>query len=105
MRITGLAYMQFRLSDRSPPRSIGAQRGPGRVGLGHAPGRRQHAPEAFGRYRDLLGDGLPLQPLARLEFYAACREPDLAVCVATGDSRLSANVLLTIGFIQPPAAR
>jgi L-fucose mutarotase len=58
-------------------------------------------PEAFGRYREMLGDGLPLQPLGRLEFYAACREPDLAVCVATGDSRLYANVLLTIGFIQP----
>jgi L-fucose mutarotase/ribose pyranase (RbsD/FucU family) len=37
----------------------------------------------------------------RLDFYAACREPDLAVCVATGDARLYANVLLTIGYIRP----
>jgi L-fucose mutarotase len=58
-------------------------------------------PAVFGRYRELLGAGLPLQPLERLEFYAQCREPDLAVCVATGDGRLYANVLLTIGYIEP----
>jgi L-fucose mutarotase len=58
-------------------------------------------PEAFGRYRELLGDGLPLQPLGRLEFYATCRESDLAVCVATGDDRLYANVLLTVGYLTP----
>ena len=32
---------------------------------------------------------------------ALVREPDLAVCVATGDTRLYANVLLTIGYIRP----
>jgi len=58
-------------------------------------------PEAFARYRELLGDRLPLQPLGRLEFYAACREADLAVCVATGDDRLYANVLLTVGYLTP----
>jgi L-fucose mutarotase len=58
-------------------------------------------PEAFARYRELLGDGLPLQPLGRLEFYATCREADLAVCVATGDDRLYANVLLTVGYLAP----
>jgi L-fucose mutarotase len=59
-------------------------------------------PEAFARYAELLGPGLPLEPLARLDFYAQCRQPDLAVCVATGDDRLYANLLLTIGFISPP---
>jgi L-fucose mutarotase len=58
-------------------------------------------PAVFGRYRQLLGDDLPLRPLGRLDFYAACREPDLAVCVATGDDRLYANILLTIGYINP----
>ncbi len=38
-----------------------------------------------------------------LEFYAECRQPDLAVCVATGDDRLYANLLLTIGYITPAA--
>ncbi len=58
-------------------------------------------PAVFSRYQELLGPGLPLQPLGRLDFYATCREPDLAVCVATGDDRLYANVLLTIGYIRP----
>ena len=60
-------------------------------------------PAVFARYRQLLGADLPLQPLGRHEFYAACREPDLAVAVATGDNRLYANILLTIGYIQPAA--
>jgi L-fucose mutarotase len=37
-----------------------------------------------------------------MEFYAECRQSDLAVCVATGDDRLYANLLLTIGFVAPP---
>jgi L-fucose mutarotase len=59
-------------------------------------------PETLGRYRELLG-GRELQTLSRLGFYAVCREPDLAVCVATGDDRLYANVLLTVGYLAPDA--
>ena len=58
-------------------------------------------PEVFARYRELLGDRLPLQALGRLEFYATCRQADLAVCVATGDDRLYSNVLMTVGYITP----
>ena len=58
-------------------------------------------PAVFAAYRTLLGPAVPLQPLDRFGFYAACREPDLAVCVATGDDRLYANILLTVGFITP----
>lgn len=57
-------------------------------------------PEAFARYQELLG-GRALQTMSRLDFYAACREPELAVCVATGDDRLYANLLLTIGYVSP----
>jgi L-fucose mutarotase len=59
------------------------------------------APAAWDGYRRLLGERLALQPLDRQEFYAACRAPDLAACVATGDGRLYANILLTIGFVPP----
>jgi L-fucose mutarotase len=62
-------------------------------------------PAVFARFRELLGENLPLRPLGRLEFYDECRQPDLAVCVATGDARLYANVLLTIGYIAPAASR
>ncbi len=58
-------------------------------------------PSVFAAYRSLLGPGVPLQPLDRFDFYATCREPDLAVCVATGDDRLYANILLTVGYIPP----
>jgi L-fucose mutarotase len=58
-------------------------------------------PDVFPVYREQLGPTVPLQPLGRFEFYAACREQDLAVCVATGDDRLYANILLTVGFIAP----
>jgi L-fucose mutarotase len=58
-------------------------------------------PAVWKTYVSMLGPALPLQSLGRLEFYAACREPDLAVCVATGDNRLYANILLTVGYIPP----
>ncbi|MCC8246993.1 RbsD/FucU family protein [Saccharothrix luteola] len=57
-------------------------------------------PAAWADYERVLGPDLPLQPLARQDFYAACRAPELAVCVATGDGRHYANVLLTVGAIS-----
>src|SRR4051794_28374698 len=59
-------------------------------------------PEIFGEFRAAL-PGIELSPLGRFDFYDAGRAPDLALAIATGDSRLYANILLTIGFI-PPAA-
>jgi L-fucose mutarotase len=44
---------------------------------------------------------VPLRRLGRLGFYATGREADLAVCVATGDNRLYANILLTVGYVAP----
>ena len=61
-------------------------------------------PDVFAVFRRQLGPAIPLRPLGRFEFYAACREPDLAVCVATGDDRLYANLLLTVGFLPPAPA-
>jgi L-fucose mutarotase len=58
-------------------------------------------PAMFGRYRELAGPDTPVDLLSRLDFYAVCRQPDLAVCIATGDQRLYANVLLTVGYITP----
>jgi L-fucose mutarotase len=56
-------------------------------------------PAVWDIYRSLVE--LPLEPLGRFDFYQTCRQPDLAVCVATGDQRLYANVLLTVGYIPP----
>ncbi len=59
------------------------------------------APEAHAAIRALLPGGTRWRAVGRFGFYESCREPDLAVVVATGDQRLYANVLLTVGVIAP----
>jgi L-fucose mutarotase len=56
---------------------------------------------AHGGYRALLGDGVSWQELDRFAFYDAARSDDVALLVATGDQRVYANLLLTIGVRQP----
>jgi L-fucose mutarotase len=53
-------------------------------------------------FRTALGPEVPVSRLPRADFYAACRQPELAVTVATGDERHFANILLTIGFLPDP---
>lgn len=57
-------------------------------------------PAIFAEFRAQL-PGVELQPLGRFEFYDAARGPDLALAVATGERRLYANILLTIGVVPP----
>jgi L-fucose mutarotase len=58
-------------------------------------------PAVWSRYTELLGADLPLNPIERAGFYAAARSPQLAFAVATGDGRLYANLLLTVGYVPP----
>jgi L-fucose mutarotase len=58
-------------------------------------------PPIFAEFRELLGPGLPLQPLGRFEFYDAARQRDVALVIATGEQRIYANLLLTIGVVMP----
>jgi L-fucose mutarotase len=55
-------------------------------------------PEIYSRFRTLL-PSLTLHPLPRAAFYDEARGPDLAVAVATGEQRLYANILLTLGVV------
>ena len=57
-------------------------------------------PSIFADFRRLL-PGLDVQPLKRLAFYDAARGPDVALAIATGERRLYANILLTIGVVPP----
>ena len=57
-------------------------------------------PAIFAEFRALL-PGIELSPLGRFEFYDATRGPDLALAIATGERRIYANLLLTIGVVQP----
>lgn len=52
-------------------------------------------------YQALLG-AAPMEILERFAFYEAARSEDLAVLIATGEDRIYANVLLTIGVVPPP---
>jgi len=68
-------------------------------------------PPVFAEFRRLLvgattapgtGPGeLSLRPLSRDGFYQAASSPDVAVVVATGERRIYANILLTIGVVAP----
>jgi L-fucose mutarotase len=58
-------------------------------------------PAVLGEYRALLPPGMPVEVVERLAFYELARRPDVTLAVATGDQRLYANLLLTIGYIDP----
>ncbi|MCE7517702.1 RbsD/FucU family protein [Vreelandella titanicae] len=62
------------------------------------------ASEAVQEFQQLLaqhvhggGEKITWSSLARMEFYTACREPDVCLLVATGETRPYANLLLTVG--------
>ncbi|MFQ3633947.1 RbsD/FucU family protein [Roseiflexus sp.] len=57
-------------------------------------------PAIFTEFRALLPH-LALQPLGRFDFYDAARSPNTALVIATGERRVYANILLTIGVVPP----
>ncbi len=59
-------------------------------------------PAIFADFRQVLGKAVPLQSLGRFQFYDAARDRSVALVVATGEQRIYANVLLTIGVVPPP---
>lgn len=70
-------------------------------------------PPIFAEFRKLLKESttalplqkgdLPLTPMSRFAFYDAASQPDVAVVVSTGERRIYANILLTIGVVDPNA--
>ena len=57
-------------------------------------------PEIYADFRRLL-PGLKLQTHDRFAFYDICFDRDVCLVVATGEQRLYANILLTIGVVKP----
>jgi L-fucose mutarotase len=57
-------------------------------------------PAIFADFRALL-PGVALSPLDRFAFYEAASAPDVALAIATGERRIYANVLITIGVVAP----
>lgn len=57
-------------------------------------------PPIFAEFREILPQGLELDPLERFAFYAASKDESVALLVATGEERIYANILLTIGVVK-----
>jgi L-fucose mutarotase len=59
-------------------------------------------PPIFAEFQALLPD-LTFQAHDRFAFYDRCRDSDCCLVIATGEQRIYANILLTIGVVPPPA--
>jgi len=57
-------------------------------------------PSIYDDFRRILPDN-QLERLGRYEFYDMARGPDTALAIATGEQRIYANILLTIGVVMP----
>jgi L-fucose mutarotase len=57
-------------------------------------------PSIYTDFRELL-PGTPLQRMERFAFYDKARGPDTALAISTGEQRIYANILLTIGVVMP----
>ena len=57
-------------------------------------------PGIFKEFNRLL-PGLPLNKLTRFPFYELCRDSDCSLVIATGEQRIYANILLTVGVVAP----
>lgn len=62
-------------------------------------------PSIYQDFRSLLGDEIELEPLERFAFYETARMDNCCLVIATGEQRIFANILLTIGVVPPPAAQ
>lgn len=53
-------------------------------------------------FRAILPADTPIAGHNRYAFYDLCRDSDTALVIATAEQRTFANILLTIGVVQPP---
>ncbi len=60
-------------------------------------------PSIYAEFRKLLPADVALSPLDRFDFYDEAKKEDCCLVIATGEQRVYANILLTIGVVEPPA--
>lgn len=53
-------------------------------------------PAIFDKFRKMLPD-VRLEKLGRYEYYDACQAPGLRLAISTGEQRVFANLLITVG--------
>ncbi len=64
------------------------------------PARLDSSGQTSGRNR-IWPKNIELKKLGRFEFYDVARECDTTLVIATGEQRIYANILLTIGVVMP----
>ena len=57
-------------------------------------------PSIFSEFRKIIGEGQGIDKLGRFEFYDECRKEGLKLTIATGEQRIYANILLTVGVVK-----
>ena len=60
-------------------------------------------PPVFAEFKKLLddsGSGVKLDRIERFKFYDEASTPDVCLTIATGEQRIYANLLLTIGVVR-----
>jgi len=68
------------------------------------PNALKEDPAIWNEFRQLLHDAaadLELEKIERFKFYEMAGTPEVALTIATGDQRIYANLLLTIGVVKP----
>lgn len=58
-------------------------------------------PPIFEEFRQVLGNGITLQSHDRYGFYDVAKGDDVCLMLATGEQRIYANIILTIGVVMP----
>lgn len=57
----------------------------------------ENEPEIFYEFRSILEKDLNLNYLKRFEFYDEAKKPNVKLAIGTGEQRVFANILLTVG--------
>lgn len=58
-------------------------------------------PAIVGEYRGLIDQAAPFEARGRFDFYEEALSPDTAVVIASGEQRVYANLLITVGVVPP----
>jgi L-fucose mutarotase len=58
-------------------------------------------PEIYSEFKKILPEDVEWKNLQRFDFYDFARNPNTSLVIATGDQRLYANIILTIGVVPP----
>ncbi len=54
----------------------------------------------YKEFEEMLGTGIPMKKLKRLEFYEEVKSNDTCLVIATGERKRFANILLIIGVVN-----